>query len=151
LRWRSKKQSAHVEDRRGVRAGPKLAGGGIGLLLLVGVGLFLGVDASTLMQVIQTQQQSAPAPSASRTELEDEQAQFVAVVLADTEDTWNEVFRSAGRNYQEPPQWMSTHPANSTRIDNLKSNLPKATDLYRAARAAGKKPGCVPPALPSKT
>jgi predicted Zn-dependent protease len=52
---------------------------------------------------------------------------------------------------QEPPQWMSTHPANSTRIDNLKSNLPKATDLYRAARAAGKKPGCVPPALPSKT
>jgi predicted Zn-dependent protease len=52
---------------------------------------------------------------------------------------------------QEPPQWMSTHPANSTRIDNLKSNLPKATDLYGAARAAGKKPGCVPPALPSKT
>jgi predicted metalloprotease len=149
LRWRGKKESAHVEDRRGVRAGPKLAGGGIGLLLLVGVGLFLGVDASTLMQVIQTQQQSAP--SASRTELEDEQAQFVAVVLADTEDTWNEVFRSADRNYQEPPQWISTHPANSTRIDNLKSNLPKATDLYRAARAAGKKPGCVPPALPSKT
>ncbi|MBK5106317.1 MAG: neutral zinc metallopeptidase, partial [Burkholderiales bacterium] len=88
MRWRGRKQSAHVEDRRGVGAGPKLAGGGIGLLLLVGVGLFLGVDPRTLMQVVQTQQ-SAPAPSAARTELEDEQAQFVAVVLADTEDTWN--------------------------------------------------------------
>jgi predicted Zn-dependent protease len=51
---------------------------------------------------------------------------------------------------KEPPQWMSTHPANSTRIDNLKSNLPKARDLYRAARSAGKKPGCVPPPIPSK-
>jgi len=85
-----------------VRAGRTIAGGGVGLLLLVGVGLFLGVDPSTLMQVVQTQQRSAPAPSAGPTKLEDEQAQFVAVVLADTEDTWNEVFRSAGRNYQEP-------------------------------------------------
>jgi predicted Zn-dependent protease len=51
---------------------------------------------------------------------------------------------------QEPPQWMSTHPANSTRIDNLKANLPTAKDLYRAARAGGKKPQCVPPATHSK-
>ena len=102
MRWRGRKQSAHVEDRRGVRAGSKLAGGGIGVLLLVGVGLFLGVDPSTLMQVVQTQQQSAPAPTAGRTELEDEQSQFVAVVLADTEDTWNELFQEAGRDYREP-------------------------------------------------
>jgi predicted metalloprotease len=103
LRWRGRKKSAHVEDRRGVRAGPKLAGGGIGILLLVGVGLFLGVDASTLMQVVQTQQrQSAPTPSTGNAALEDEQSQFVAVVLADTEDTWNELFREAGRDYREP-------------------------------------------------
>ncbi|NNE20341.1 MAG: flagellar biosynthesis protein FlgM, partial [Myxococcales bacterium] len=102
MRWRGRKQSAHVEDRRGARAGPKLAGGGIGILVLVGGGLFLGVDPSTLMQVVQTQQRSAPAPTTGRTELEDEQSQFVAVVLADTEDTWNEVFRKAGRDYREP-------------------------------------------------
>jgi predicted metalloprotease len=103
LRWKGRKQSAHVEDRRGVRAGPKLAGGGIGLLVLVGVGLFLGVDPSALMQIVQTQQQSAPpAPTGQTTALEDEQAQFVAVVLADTEDTWNAIFRSAGRDYREP-------------------------------------------------
>jgi predicted Zn-dependent protease len=51
---------------------------------------------------------------------------------------------------KEPPQWMSTHPANSARIDNLKANLPSARDLYRAARAAGKSPQCVPPPTPSK-
>ena len=86
-----------------MRAGPKLAGGGIGLLLLVGVGLFLGVDPGALMQVVQTQQQSAPAePTDQRTALTDEQSQFVAVVLADSEDTWNAVFRDAGRDYQEP-------------------------------------------------
>jgi predicted metalloprotease len=102
LRWRGRKQSAHVEDRRGGRAGQAFAGGGIGILLLVGVGLFLGVDPSMLMQVVQTQQQTAPAPSTENTELEDEQSQFVAVVLADTEDTWNAVFRKAGRDYREP-------------------------------------------------
>jgi predicted Zn-dependent protease len=51
---------------------------------------------------------------------------------------------------KEPPQWMSTHPANSIRIDNLKANLPTARDLYRGARAAGKRPQCVPPPVPSK-
>lgn len=51
---------------------------------------------------------------------------------------------------KEPPQWMSTHPANSTRIENLKTNLPTARDLYRAARAAGKSPDCVPPPARSK-
>ena len=85
-----------------MRAGPKLAGGGIGLLVLVGVGLFLGVDPSALMQVVQTQQRSAPAPRTGSTKLEDEQSQFVAVVLADTEDTWNEIFRQSGRDYREP-------------------------------------------------
>ena len=86
-----------------MRAGPAVAGGGMGLLVLVGVGLFLGVDPSALMQIVQTQQQSAPAaPTGQKATLEDEQSQFVAVVLADTEDTWNAVFRNAGRQYQEP-------------------------------------------------
>ena len=102
MRWRGRKQSANVEDRRGARAAPKLAGGGLGLLLLVGVGLFLGVDPSTLMQVVGTQQQTTTKPPAAGGALEDEQAQFVAVVLADTEDTWTEIFATAGRQYRRP-------------------------------------------------
>jgi len=102
LRWRDRKQSAHVEDRRGMGTGPKLAGGGIGLLLVVGVGLLLGVDPSALMEIVQTQQQGATTAPPAGKELDDEQAQFVAVVLADTEDTWRTVFEQAGRRYQEP-------------------------------------------------
>ena len=102
MRWRGRKQSANVEDRRGTRAAPKLAAGGLGLLLLVGVGLFLGVDPSTLMQVVETQQQTIATPPAAGGALEDEQAQFVAVVLADTEDTWTVIFASAGRQYRRP-------------------------------------------------
>lgn len=102
MRWRGRRQSAHVEDRRGVRSGPKLVGGGLSLLLLVGVGLFLGVDPSTLMEVVQTQQRGVTRADLARTELEDEQAQFVSVVLADTEETWDGVFRQAGRSYEAP-------------------------------------------------
>jgi predicted Zn-dependent protease len=47
---------------------------------------------------------------------------------------------------QEPPQWMSTHPANESRIESLQANLPKARDLYRKAQSAGKSPKCVSPA-----
>ncbi len=105
MRWRGRQQSANVEDRRGRRAAPVVAGGGLGLLILVGVGLFLGVDPRTLMQVVQTQQQrgAASAPvEGKRGPLEDEQAQFVAVVLADTESTWSAIFGQAGRTYREP-------------------------------------------------
>ena len=102
MRWRGRKQSANVEDRRSRRAAPAV--GGIGLLVLVGVGLFLGVDPRALMQVVQTQQQAAPPAQVEgrRGPLEDEQAQFVAVVLADTEATWTTIFRQAGRTYREP-------------------------------------------------
>jgi predicted Zn-dependent protease len=54
---------------------------------------------------------------------------------------------SAGK---EPPQWMSTHPASSTRIENLKASLPEAKRLYAKARVDGKAPRCVPPPRTSK-
>lgn len=51
---------------------------------------------------------------------------------------------------QEPPQWMSTHPANETRIEKLRSNLPEAKKLYSKARKAGKGPQCEPPPTSAK-
>lgn len=103
MRWKGRRQSTQVEDRRGQRAGPRLAGGGLGLLLLVGVGLYLGVDPKVLMQAVQVQQAPPPASASSAPgPLQDEQAKFVAVVLADTEDTWRALFQKGGRTYQEP-------------------------------------------------
>jgi predicted metalloprotease len=80
------------------------AGGGIGLLVLVIAALFFGVDPTDFIsQTIPTDTTSAP-PSVSRAPApgQDQMAEFVSVVLADTEDTWQELFRRMGRAYREP-------------------------------------------------
>jgi len=41
-----------------------------------------------------------------------------------------------------PPEFMSTHPAGSTRIDNLLSHMADALHTYNDARARGNKPQC---------
>lgn len=43
---------------------------------------------------------------------------------------------------QTPPEFMSTHPADATRIANLNKNMPKALQLYQQAQASGKHPNC---------
>jgi predicted metalloprotease len=93
------RQSSNIEDRRGM-GGPLMAGGGIGAVVIALVVYFLGGDPNVVLQ----QQPATPvegptgAPSA-----DDPAAQFVAQVLADTEDTWNPIFREQiGAEYQEP-------------------------------------------------
>ena len=41
-----------------------------------------------------------------------------------------------------PPEFMSTHPAGNTRIDNLLSHMADALHTYNDARARGNKPQC---------
>ncbi len=78
------------------------AGGGILAVIVVLVALFLGGDPGGLLE----QTQDVPFPgSAARTTLlgqEDDLKQFVAVVLADTEDLWRMEFQAMGRTYREP-------------------------------------------------
>lgn len=103
MRWRGRRQSEHIEDRRGRGAAPRVAVGGVGILVVIGLGLLLGVDPSVLMQVVQTTEQVSPQASPpSRAPLDDEQAQFVSVVLGDTEETWASIFQQAGLDYREP-------------------------------------------------
>lgn len=47
-----------------------------------------------------------------------------------------------------PPEFLSTHPASSTRIDNLLSHMAEALTKYNAAQAKGLKPNCKPPPKP---
>jgi hypothetical protein len=82
----------------------RVVGGGIGMLLLVAVALFLGIDPSDVVNTgIQpagnTEPYSGSQPAAPE---EDRLADFVAVVLGDTEDTWRSLFRQMGQSYQEP-------------------------------------------------
>jgi len=103
MRWQSGRRSANVEDRRGLRVSPKVAGGGLGTLLLVLVALYFGIDPSVVLQTTDSgpgvEVTQAPVPPSAA---EDELADFVAVVLADTEDTWQAIFQAQGAAYREP-------------------------------------------------
>jgi predicted metalloprotease len=127
--WRSGRRSDNIEDRRGTGggfrfptggrmpggfrfpSGGRMPGGrtggigGIGLIILLLLALVFGFDPLALLQsggqspssyVPQTEQQGPSAPPQS--ELRD----FVSVVLADTEDTWHQIFGKMGRTYEEP-------------------------------------------------
>ena len=99
MRWTSGRQSDNVEDQRGSRV-PLVAGGGIGSIVLVLLALYFGVDPSVVLQG-QPAQQTQQAPAAS-SRGSDEIRDFVSVVLADTEDTWRELFRRMNREYIDP-------------------------------------------------
>jgi predicted metalloprotease len=108
MRWRGERQSANIEDRRGQRLGrPGLAVGGLGTIAVVVIGMLLGVDPSVLLQGLQQAQVAAgPGTPASgpyeESAGEAERRQFVAVVLADTEQVWQQLFRDMGGTYREP-------------------------------------------------
>ena len=93
-------QSTNVEDRRGMRVSRGLAGGGIGTIAIVLIGLFFGIDPSVLLQG--NIDSAPPSQQAPQSRANDEMGQFVSSVLASTERTWGEIFRRHGQEYQEP-------------------------------------------------
>ena len=99
--WQGQRESENVEDARGSGGGRLVMGGGIGTVVLVVLYLLLGGDPQALFDAQQQAQVSQPAQVDNQAP-RDEASKFVAVVLADTEDAWNEVFRQMGREYQEP-------------------------------------------------
>jgi predicted metalloprotease len=108
--WRGGRRSSNVEDRRG---GGGFGGGigsggikvgGLGIVVILLVGWFFGVDPSALLSQIEGGSVGGYEQPANTTPIpeDDEGAQFVQVVLADTEDTWSEIFKAAGETYQPP-------------------------------------------------
>lgn len=116
MRWEGGRRSSNVEDRRGMpvtRGG--MVGGGIGTVVIVLlVSYFLGVDPNVVMQTIPTDGTQAPAQEGPPLVTgQDPQADFVAVVLADTEDTWNAIFQQAGSQYEVPTLVLFTDAVQS--------------------------------------
>ena len=108
--WQGGRRSENIEDRRGssLPQGVRLGGmGGIGVLIIAVVAMFLGIDPRVLFQggpINDSPYVSVP-PSQDTREApvgNDELRDFVSVVLADTEDTWQEVFQRMGRAYEPP-------------------------------------------------
>ncbi|MDH2234838.1 neutral zinc metallopeptidase [Pigmentiphaga sp. GD03639] len=102
MRLDNGRESSNIEDRRG--GGPRLAGRGslgIGAVVLALVAMYFGVDPSVVLDLASgpgqsVQESSGPPPA------DDKQALFVSKVLADTEDTWSQLFTASGSRYTEP-------------------------------------------------
>ena len=118
MRWREGRRSENIEDRRGRSAavGIGVAGGGLVLVAALVLAL-LGEDPMVLLDALSQQQGpvrvdtgpvSRGAPGA-----QDEQADFVAVVLGDTEDTWSQLFAKGGARYRPPTLVLFTDAVQS--------------------------------------
>lgn len=107
MRWRDGRRSQNVEDMRG-RGGGSVGGMGakfgVGTLVLMAAAYFLGVDPRLVMGVMQATQGSLATSSGpvQTSDPQDEAGQFMSVILADTEDTWSEIFAAAGQRYSPP-------------------------------------------------
>lgn len=109
MRWRGRRGSGNVEDRRG-SSGGMIVGGGIGTLVLAAIVYFLGGDPTAVLQQSgATTQQGEYQATAEEEEL----AQFVKVVLAETETFWNKQFAELGYDYREPTLVLFTNAVQS--------------------------------------
>ncbi len=119
MRWKRGRRSDNIEDRRGgdgfgmpgggrrrlpIRMGKRGIGVGLGTIVLLMVAMYFGVDPSLFLggggmsPGTGTGQLAQPHPSVAQKELVD----FVSVVLADTEDTWQGLFERMDARYREP-------------------------------------------------
>ncbi len=103
MKWQGGRRSKNVEDRRGMRASGGLVGGGIGSILLIIAALYFGVDPSFLIEGMQSSNVSTSGTQPTADDLRnDPLADMIAVVIADTEDVWEELFAIQGRRYEQP-------------------------------------------------
>lgn len=99
MKWQNRRASRNVEDRRRMSGGGKAAGGGLGLIAIVVIGYFLGIDTSFLLDG----QQVGTQGGGQVTQADERAGQFAAVTLADTETIWTEVFETqVGEPYAPP-------------------------------------------------
>lgn len=110
MKWEGNRESDNVEDRRGEGfGGIGIGGGSIGIgtiVVALVASYFLGVNPLSLLSMLSgggSEQavplQRGPVPDRAT---EDRATKFVRTVLADTEDTWTELFRAQGADYVKP-------------------------------------------------
>jgi predicted metalloprotease len=106
MKWQGRRKSDNVVDRRRIGGRGLAIGGGIGgvggIIILV-LYLLLGGNPSDITQSVQDQGSVSPAEGGQPLSDQDRQmGDFVAVVLADTEDVWDAQFQRMGEDYRRP-------------------------------------------------
>jgi len=111
MKWKGRETSGNVEDRRGGRKG--VAVGGVAIIIAL-LAYFVGGDPTQLMQVLQNQQAAQTEQTTAPTVEENEAAEFVSVVLKDTEDIWAKIFQEQlNSSYSEPKLVLFTSEVQS--------------------------------------
>src|SRR5688572_15929698 len=107
MKWRGRAGSGNVSDRRGM-GGNLAIGGGLGGVIVLILSLLFGGGGggNNPLDNLNPGGGTAYQPTAE----EDENAQFVSVVLKDTEDVWNTLFPNEfNAEYQEPTLVLFTN------------------------------------------
>lgn len=110
MRWKGGRRSENVRDNRGSsssrRGGLPLglltSKGGLIILVIAGVAVFMGADPRMILSLLSGSGQPVQTTQTPISPEQQELAEFVSVVLADTEDTWRPLFQAQGLTYQEP-------------------------------------------------
>lgn len=103
MKWRGRRGSQNIEDRRdkSARGGRRSGLSGFALLIVLGLGLYLGVDVSSFIGGNGTGGAIATG-NQEITDADISAGEFVSVTLADTEEIWDEIFRSQARQNYTP-------------------------------------------------
>ncbi|OQB43355.1 MAG: putative neutral zinc metallopeptidase [Candidatus Hydrogenedentes bacterium ADurb.Bin179] len=104
MRWKGRRMSSNVEDRRGLPVKRGMVGGGMGMgvIVLILAVYMLGGDPKQVMEMLPMEQMQGEAQSYTPTAEEEELAQFASVVLAETEDVWTQLLPEVGGSYEYP-------------------------------------------------
>jgi predicted metalloprotease len=125
MKWKGRRQSGNLDDRRGMSGKGKLvAGGGVVALIVIALQIFGGETGQQLAPLVEQLGSSQTIQQTEQRELtaqEKEMGNFMATVLADTENVWNQIFTQNNiGNYKEPTMVLFTD-AVSTACGNASS------------------------------
>lgn len=125
MKWQGRRQSGNLDDRRGMSKGKLAAGGGIVVtIIVIALNFFGGETGQQLAPIVEQLGNSQTVQQTEQRELtaqEKEMGNFMATVLADTEDVWNQIFAQNNiGDYKEPTMVLFTD-AVSTACGNASS------------------------------
>jgi hypothetical protein len=110
MKWQGRRESGNVEDRRGRSAGVRMGiGGGIGgVVLLLLVSLLTDQNPADLLSNLEQSGVPTGVEQPAGPPATDDATRFMRVVLADTEETWDAIFREQGERYDPPVMVLFT-------------------------------------------